>query len=213
MHPGTAQKKKERGARVKQDIILAGVGGQGILSIAFVIDNAALKEGLSFKQAEVHGMAQRGGAVQSHLRLSSRQIHSDLIPRGEADMLLSIEPLETLRYLDFLSPEGIVVTSRSPYINIPDYPDLDSVLAKILTVEKRVVVDSEKLGKEAGSSLAQNMVMLGAASPFLMLKRENLIEFIHVLFQTKGERIIEINLKAFELGSEASKKSGGKNEG
>jgi indolepyruvate ferredoxin oxidoreductase beta subunit len=190
---------------MKQDIILAGVGGQGILSVAFVIDNAALKEGLSFKQAEVHGMAQRGGAVQSHLRLSSGRIYSDLIPRGEADMLLSIEPLETLRYLDFLSPEGIVVTSSSPYINIPDYPDLDSVLAKIRNVEKRVVVDSEKLAKEAGSSLAQNIVMLGAASPFLMLKKENLIEFLHVLFQPRGEKIVEINLKAFELGSEAAR--------
>jgi indolepyruvate ferredoxin oxidoreductase beta subunit len=205
MHPGSAQKKKERGISMKQDIILAGVGGQGILSVAFVIDNAALKEGLSFKQAEVHGMAQRGGAVQSHLRLSSGRIYSDLIPRGEADMLLSIEPLETLRYLDFLSPEGIVVTSSSPYINIPDYPDLDSVLAKIRNVEKRVVVDSEKLAKEAGSSLAQNIVMLGAASPFLMLKKENLIEFLHVLFQPRGEKIVEINLKAFELGSEAAR--------
>jgi indolepyruvate ferredoxin oxidoreductase beta subunit len=207
MHPGSAQKKKERGVRLKQDIILAGVGGQGILSIAFVIDNAALKEGLSFKQAEVHGMSQRGGAVQSHLRLSSGKIYSDLIPRGEADMLLSVEPLETLRYLDFLSPEGIVVTSSSPYINIPDYPDLDSVLAKIRNVEKRVIVDSEKLAKESGSSLAQNMVMLGAASPFLMLKRENFIEFIRVLFKPRGEKIVEINLKAFELGSEAAKKS------
>jgi indolepyruvate ferredoxin oxidoreductase beta subunit len=205
MHPGSAQKKKERGVRVKQDIILAGVGGQGILSIAFVIDNAALKEGLSFKQAEVHGMAQRGGAVQSHLRLSSGRIYSDLIPRGEADMLLSVEPLETLRYFDFLSPEGIVVTSSSPYVNIPDYPDLEAVLAKIRNVEKRVIVDSEKLAKEAGSSKAQNMVMLGAASPFLRLKRENLVEFIRVLFHPRGEKIVEINLKAFKLGSEAAK--------
>jgi len=206
MHPGSAQKKKERGVRLKQDIILAGVGGQGILSIAFVIDNAALKEGLSFKQAEVHGMSQRGGAVQSHLRLSSRQIYSDLIPRGEADMLLSVEPLETLRYFDYLSPQGIVVTSSTPYMNIQDYPELDAVLKKIRSVEKCVIVDSEKLAKEAGSSRAQNMVMLGAASPFLMLKRENLIEFIRVLFQPRGEKIVEINLRAFELGSDAAKK-------
>jgi len=191
---------------LKQDIILAGVGGQGILSIAFVIDNAALKEGLSFKQAEVHGMSQRGGAVQSHLRLSSRQIYSDLIPRGEADMLLSVEPLETLRYFDYLSPQGIVVTSSTPYMNIQDYPELDAVLKKIRSVEKCVIVDSEKLAKEAGSSRAQNMVMLGAASPFLMLKRENLIEFIRVLFQPRGEKIVEINLRAFELGSDAAKK-------
>ena len=120
-------------------------------------------------------------------------------------MLLSVEPLEALRYLDFLSPEGIVVTSSSPYLNIPDYPDIDSVLAKIRDVEKRVIVDSEKLAKQAGASMAQNMVMLGAASPFLMLNRENLIEFIRILFQPRGEKIVETNLKAFELGSEAAR--------
>ncbi len=192
---------------MKQDIILAGVGGQGILSIAFVIDNAALKEGLIFKQAEVHGMAQRGGAVQSHLRLSGEEIHSDLIPRGEADMILSVEPLETLRYFDYLSPEGIVVTSSSPYINIPDYPDIGEILDEIKGVERCVIVDSEKLAREAGSSKAQNIVMLGAASPFLVLKRENLLEFIRVLFQARGEKIIETNLRAFELGYEAARKN------
>lgn len=188
----------------KQDIILAGVGGQGILSIAFVIDNAALGEGLFFKQAEVHGMAQRGGAVQSHLRLSRNPIYSDLIPRGEADMILSVEPLETLRYVDYLSPEGIVVASSSPYINIPDYPDVDEVLRNIRSVEKCIIVDSDKLAKEAGSLRAQNMVMLGAASPYLMLKEENLKEFIRALFQPRGEKMVEMNLKAFELGRKAA---------
>ncbi len=191
---------------MKQDIILSGVGGQGILSIAFVIDNAALKEGLKFKQAEVHGMAQRGGAVQSHLRMSEDEIYSDLIPKGEADMILSVEPLETLRYFDYLSPDGIVVTSSSPFMNIPDYPDLDEILERINSAEKKVVVDAGKLAKEAGFSRAQNIVMLGAASPHLILKRENLMEFIRVLFHPRGEKVIDINLKAFQLGLEAASK-------
>ena len=189
---------------MKQDIILAGVGGQGILSIAFVVDNAALEEGFKFKQAEVHGMAQRGGAVQSHLRISGEVIYSDLIPKGEADMILSVEPLETLRYFDYLSPDGIVVSSSSPYINIPDYPNLETILDKIQEVERRVIVDSQELAKEAGFSKAQNMVMLGAASSYLILKRESLERFIRVLFERRGEKVAEINLKAFQLGREAA---------
>jgi indolepyruvate ferredoxin oxidoreductase beta subunit len=189
---------------MKQDIILAGVGGQGILSIAFVIDNAALEEGLNFKQAEVHGMAQRGGAVQSHLRISNEVIYSDLIPKGEADMILSVEPLETLRYFDYLSPEGIVVSSSSPYINIPDYPNLETILDKIKGVERRIIVDSQRLAKKAGFSKAQNMVVLGAASSYLILKRESLERFIRALFERRGERVVEINLEAFRLGREAA---------
>lgn len=188
---------------MKQDIILAGVGGQGILSIAFVIDNSALAQGLNFKQAEVHGMAQRGGAVQSHLRLSSHSIHSDLIPKGEADMILSVEPVETLRYFDFLSPRGIVITSCSPYVNIPDYPDLDEVVKEIRRVERNVVIDAEKLAKQAGFSKSQNMVMLGAASHHLILKKEELVKFIRILFEPRGEKVVDINLKAFDLGRQA----------
>ncbi len=190
---------------MKQDIILAGVGGQGILSIAYVIDNAALKQGLDFKQAEVHGMAQRGGAVQSHLRISDKPVFSDLIPKGAADMILSVEPMECVRYLDYLSPEGIVVTSRSPFVNIPDYPDIDKVLRAIETVANRVIVDSDGLAKEAGSPKAQNMVMLGAASPHLILEEANLTEFIRVLFTPRGDKIVEMNLKAFGLGRAAAK--------
>ncbi len=191
---------------MKQDIILAGVGGQGILSIAHVIDNAALKEGLNFKQAEVHGMAQRGGAVQSHLRLSSEPIFSDLIPKGSADMILSVEPLESLRYFDYLDPEGIVVTSSSPFVNIPNYPEIDEVLSQVLSVPKNIIVDSAALAQEAGFSRAQNMVMLGAASPHLILKEENLKEFIRALFQARGDKVVDINLKAFDLGRDASSK-------
>ncbi len=189
---------------MKQDIILAGVGGQGILSIAFVIDNAALAEGLAFKQAEVHGMAQRGGAVQSHMRLASEPIWSDLIPLGGADMILSVEPLEALRYLGYLAPDGIVVTSATPYVNIPDYPPIDAVLAEVRRSGRHVIVDSEKLAKEAGTSKAQNTVMLGAASKHLVLKEESLKRFIEVLFKARGESVVQSNIKAFELGRAAA---------
>jgi indolepyruvate ferredoxin oxidoreductase, beta subunit len=189
---------------MKQDIILAGVGGQGILSIAFVIDNAALAEGLSFKQAEVHGMAQRGGAVQSHMRLSTDRIWSDLIPKGEADMILSVEPLEAVRYLDFLRPDGLVVTSSTPFVNIPDYPPLEAVLEEVRRSGRHVIVDSEKIAREAGTSKAQNTVMLGAASKHLIIKEETLKRYIEVLFKPRGENVVQANLKAFGLGRAAA---------
>lgn len=190
---------------MKQDIILAGVGGQGILSIAFVIDNAALKAGMNFKQAEVHGMAQRGGAVQSHLRLSQNTIYSELIPRGEADMILSVEPLESLRYIDFLAPQGLLVTSSTPYVNIPNYPDFQKLMKNIKEVGKVVIVDSEALAKEAGSSRAQNMVMLGAASTELIVSEDLLLEYIEALFRPKGQTLVDTNKKAFQLGRDAAK--------
>lgn len=189
---------------MKQDIILAGVGGQGILSIAYIIDNAALADGLAFKQAEVHGMAQRGGAVQSHMRLSDGTIWSDLIPKGEADMILSVEPLEAVRYFDFLRPDGIVITSLTPYRNIPDYPDLDQVLEAVRKAPRSVIVDSEKLAKEAGTVKAQNIVLLGAASSFLILKEKSLLETIGTLFRGRGPTVLEANLKAFELGKKGA---------
>jgi indolepyruvate ferredoxin oxidoreductase beta subunit len=189
---------------MKQDIILAGVGGQGILSIAYVIDNAALADGLFFKQAEVHGMAQRGGAVQSHLRLSDGTIWSDLIPKGEADMILSVEPLEALRYFEYLRPNGIVVTSSTPFRNIPDYPDIGLVLAAVRKAPRSVVVDSEKLAKEAGTVKAQNIVLLGAAAEFLILKEASLLATIDTLFRGRGTPVLEANLKAFELGKKAA---------
>jgi indolepyruvate ferredoxin oxidoreductase beta subunit len=189
---------------MKQDIILAGVGGQGILSIAYVIDNAALADGLFFKQAEVHGMAQRGGAVQSHMRLSDGSIWSDLIPKGAADMILSVEPLEALRYFDHLKPDGIVVTSSTPYRNIPDYPDVAQILEAVRRAPRHVVIDSEKLAKEAGTVKAQNIVLLGAAASFLILKEASLLATIDALFRPRGLPVLEANLRAFDLGKKAA---------
>jgi len=161
---------------MKQDIILAGVGGQGILTIANIIDYAAQISGLFFKQAEVHGMSQRGGAVQSHVRLSDEEIFSDLIPKGAADLILSVEPLEALRYIDHLHREGQIVVSSNPYVNIPDYPDLDKVLDAIRQSGDHVIVDSAKLSRDAGSPRSQNIVMLGAASGFMVLQEKILLQ-------------------------------------
>ena len=190
---------------MKQDIILAGVGGQGILSIAYVIDNAALSQSLKMKQAEVHGMAQRGGAVQSHLRISDQAIFSDLIPKGEADLILSVEPLEALRYADYLHPNGVVVTSSAPMVNIPDYPPIEDVVARLRQLKRSVVVDSAALAQQAGSARAQNIVMLGAASGFLVLGEADLKHSITELFARHGESVVAANLKAFDLGRAAAR--------
>ena len=188
---------------MEKNIILAGVGGQGILSIAFVIDNAALEAGYSFKQAEVHGMAQRGGAVQSHLRYADGPIYSDLIPTGRADMVLSIEPLEVMRYWHYLSPEGCVVTSVTPYVNIPDYPDVDDLVGDLAGFENLIMVDSGLLAKAAGNLRAQNMAVVGAASARLDFTEEALLRFVEMLFQRKGQKIVDVNTRAFRFGRAA----------
>jgi len=186
-----------------KNIILAGVGGQGILSIAYVIDNAALSAGYEFKQAETHGMAQRGGAVQSHLRYADHEIYSDLIPKGAADMVLSVEPLEVMRYWHFLKPDGWVVTSVTPYVNIPDYPEMDSVFAGLETFPNSILVDAGQIAKAAGNMRAQNMVAVGAASSRLDFTEEELLTHVEGLFSRKGEKIVEVNRRAFSFGRAA----------
>ena len=185
---------------MKKDIILAGVGGQGILSMAYVIDEAAVESGFNIKQAEIHGMAQRGGAVYSHLRISSSPIASDLIPKGSADLIISIEPIEGLRYLSYLAPDGILITNSSPVRNIPNYPDMEKVMGDILSLKKHIIIDAESLARRAGSFRAQNMVMLGASSAYLSLDRELLKKYIGELFSPRGEKIVELNLSAFAFG-------------
>jgi indolepyruvate ferredoxin oxidoreductase, beta subunit len=159
---------------MKKDIILAGVGGQGILSIAAIIGYAAVETGLFLKQAEVHGMSQRGGDVQSNLRLSDKPIASDLIPHGKADMILSVEPMESLRYLPWLHKEGWVVTNTKPFKNIPNYPDENLLMTEINKLPRHIALDAESIASELGSVKAANIVMLGAASPFLGLEYEKL---------------------------------------
>ncbi len=186
------------------DIILAGVGGQGILSIAFVLDSAALEGGFDFKQAEVHGMSQRGGAVQSHLRMSKDTIHSDLIPDGQVDLVLAVEPLESLRYAHALSPEGTVVAAANPFVNIPNYPDLGGVLEQIAALPQHVLIPADSLAKFAGSGRAQNMVMLGAGAYLYPFGDEPCLKFIEQMFGKKSQRLVDVNHKAFAYGKAAS---------
>jgi indolepyruvate ferredoxin oxidoreductase, beta subunit len=190
---------------VKFDIILSGVGGQGVLSVSAIIASAAMKEGLTVKQSEVHGMAQRGGAVVSNLRLSNRQIASDLIPLGTAGMILSMEPMESLRYLHCLSADGKIITSTNPVTNITNYPDIGEILSRLRSLKGTTLVDATALAKEAGSALATNMVMVGAASSKLPLRVENLEAAIRDMFARKGEKVVEINVKAFRSGREAAR--------
>jgi len=190
---------------MKCDIVLAGVGGQGVLSLAAAIASGAMEERLCVKQAEVHGMAQRGGAVMATLRLADREIASDLIPRGAAAMILSMEPMESLRYLPYLSLEGTLVTSANPVRNIPDYPDLDELLRRIRLLPRAIVVDAEKLAREAGSARATNMVMVGAAMPLLPIKAETIENAVRAIFARKGEEVVNINLRALRIGREASR--------
>lgn len=185
---------------MKNDIILSGVGGQGILSIAAAIGLAAVENDLYLKQAEVHGMSQRGGDVQSHLRLSDKPIASDLIPHGSADLILSVEPMESLRYLPWLSETGWLVTNSVPFINIPDYPLVEEIIASIKKIKNHIVIDADAVAKEAGTSKAGNIVMLGAASPFIDMPFESLRRAVRNLFERKGEEIVSANLKALEAG-------------
>ena len=186
----------------KTDIILAGVGGQGILSVAATIGEAAVRCNLYLKQAETHGMSQRGGEVQSHLRISENPIASDLIPRGAADIILSSEPMESLRYLPYLNANGYLITSSNSFVNIPNYPDVDTIIARIKALPHYVLVDADELAKSAGSLRASNMVMLGAASPFLITPFEELENGVRAQFERKGANIVDLNLRALRAGRE-----------
>jgi indolepyruvate ferredoxin oxidoreductase beta subunit len=188
---------------MKSDIVLSGVGGQGILSIASVIGLAAIENNLFLKQSEVHGMSQRGGDVQSHLRLSGKPISSDLIPYGKADLIISVEPMESLRYLPWLSKSGWLVTNSTPYINIPDYPPVDEILKAIRKISNHKIIEADVIAKEAGSSRSGNMVILGAASHYIDLSFTSLEYAVRKLFERKGEEIVAVNLKALNAGRNA----------
>lgn len=183
------------------NILLAGVGGQGVLSLAAVIAKAAMAAGLEVRQSEVHGMSQRGGGVQAHLRIADGPVYSDLIPSGGADMILSMEPLEALRYLPFLRPDGVVVTASEPVVNIPDYPDLESVLAAIRALPSAKIVDAEEIAKQAGNPKTVNMTLVGAAGTWLPLSEEVIADSVRDMFARKDPRVIDANMKALALGA------------
>ncbi len=184
---------------MKYDILIAGVGGQGILSLAYVLDHAAMDLGLHFKQNEVHGMAQRGGGVVSHVRISPDPIHSDTIDIGGADVIISMEPLEALRYLQFLKPNGLIITNSEPFINIPNYPDIAKLKAAFAPY-RHLLINAAELAKKVGNPNTQNMVLLGALSRHLDFPAETMSKWVQACFEAKGQKIMDLNLKAFESG-------------
>lgn len=192
---------------MKTDIILSGVGGQGILSIAAILGAAALNENLYLKQAETHGMSQRGGAVVSHLRISDKPVYSDLIPLGNADLILSVEPMESLRYLPFLSNNGCLVTNTTQFENIPNYPDLEETFQTLAKKIRIIRIDADKIAREIGNPRASNMVILGAASSFIHIDDAIITKGIQTIFKNKGEEIISLNIRAFEAGKQFAKEN------
>ena len=190
---------------MKTDIILCGVGGQGILSIATIIGEAAIKENLYIKQAEVHGMSQRGGDVQSNLRLSSNPIYSDLIPMGAADVIISKEPMEALRYLPFLKKDGWIITSSTPFVNIPNYPDIDVIKSDLEKIGNVIMLDIEQLAKDAGVPRSANVILLGAAQKALGIEYGKLEDAIRRVFGRKGDAVVDANIQALAIGRSAQK--------
>jgi indolepyruvate ferredoxin oxidoreductase beta subunit len=190
---------------MKCDVILAGVGGQGVLSVAAIIAQAAVSEGYKVRQSEVHGMAQRGGAVLAHLRISGGEIACDLVPKGGADIIISMEPLESLRYAAWLAPSGALVTAAEPLVNIANYPDIGGIIAAIKGFPIQRIIEAAALAKEAGLPRAVNTVMVGAASPFLPIKAETLENTISGVFAVKA---LEANILAFKLGKKAAEARG-----
>jgi len=190
---------------MKYDVILAGVGGQGVLSVASIIARAALAQGFEVRQSEVHGMAQRGGAVLSHMRIADERISGDLVPKGSADLIISMEPLESLRYVSYLKPSGALVTSAEPFLNIGNYPDLGEIHSAVKQLPLWRIVEASALAKEAGLAKAANMVMVGAASYFLPVKTQILEKTITEVFSKKDAAAADANVKAFNLGQKAVK--------
>ena len=188
--------------RVKTDIVLAGVGGQGILTMALLIVSAGQREGLNVRQAEVHGMSQRGGAVEAHVRLSSAALYSDIVPKGRADLIIATEPIEALRHREYLSPSGRIITNTVPFKNIPDYPAPERVVQLLRECGRKVyLLDAAAVGREAGNVRAQNVALVGAAAKFLGLREETLRLSVAATFQAKGQTIADINLRALTLGA------------
>jgi len=192
---------------MKTDIVLAGVGGQGILSIAATIGMAALENNLYLKQAEVHGMSQRGGAVQSHMRIADKEIKSDLIGLGTADIILSVEPMEALRYVSFLKPGGWIVTNTTPFNNITDYPDQKELMSQLNEQPNIITVDADSIAADLKSKRSSNIVMLGAATPFFQVPFSSFEEGIRKIFARKGEEVVNVNLEALRAGRAYAEKN------
>ncbi|MDR2731157.1 MAG: indolepyruvate oxidoreductase subunit beta [Treponema sp.] len=190
---------------MKYDVILAGVGGQGVLSVASIIADAAVGDRLNVRQSEVHGMAQRGGAVLAHLRIADMVIPGDLVPKGAADLIISMEPLEGLRYLGWLKQSGALVSASEAFVNINNYPEPENIKSTIRGLPQWRLVDAHKLAKEAGFPKAVNTVMVGAASCFLPVSTKSLEKAVVTAFERKDASVVQANIRAFSLGQEAGR--------
>ncbi len=191
---------------MKRDIVLGGVGGQGILTIAATIGTAAVNNNYYLKQSEIHGMSQRGGDVMSNIRISSNEVFSDLIPEGKADLIIGVEPMEALRHFKMLKPGGWLITNQKPFINIKNYPELDDVLAQVDALENHIMIDADSIAKDLGSVKAANIVMLGAGIPFIGLDTKMLEDALGVLFGRKGQDVVDLNIKALHAGIKEANK-------
>lgn len=188
------------------DMILCGVGGQGGISVSVVIAKAAMAEGYRVKQSEIHGMAQRGGEVLAHLRISDGEPASPSIPMGAADLIISFEPLEALRHSRWLAADrGTLVSATAPVKNISDYPDLETVLAELRKLPRVRLVDADALAKEAGNARAANMVLVGLASTLMPISAARLEEETAAYFARKGQAVVDANIAAFRKGRDAGK--------
>ena len=194
---------------MKTDLVIAGVGGQGILSISTVIGLAAVSNNLNIKQSEVRGMSQRGGAVYVHLRISDKQIASDLIPLQKADLVLSVEPMEALRYVPFLSQNGWLVTNTNPFVNIGNYPDRNKLMEQLTELPNRILIDADGIAAECGSTKVSNTVTLGAAAPFINIELKELEKAIVSFFEQKGDEVVSQNIQALHTGYAMTRKAAG----
>lgn len=185
---------------MKKDIILAGVGGQGIISLAAIIGLTALNKGMYLKQSEVHGMSQRGGDVMSNLRISDNPIYSDLIPCGQADLIISLEPMESLRYLPYLNTNGWLIVNKAPFVNIPNYPDLEKIYDEVKKYKNHILIPADVIAKEIGDEKVMNMIIFGASAPYLGFNKEEMLNAIRQMFKNKGDDVVNKNIQAFELG-------------
>lgn len=192
----------------KFDLLITGVGGQGAILASDIIGKAAVTAGLSIRAAETHGMAQRGGSVVNHIRIG--QTYGSMIPKKGADLMLALEPMEAVRYLDFLKDGGIIIVNTQPVVPVTvtsgqaKYPEVSDILDALS--EKYIVkaFNADELAFEAGSRLAMNVVMVGAVSGYLPIPKETLIESVKALVPQKT---IEVNLRAFEAGRQKVEES------
>lgn len=185
----------------KCDIVIVGVGGQGVILISEIIGRAALKAGLPVRAAETHGMAQRGGSVINHTRLGC--IYGPMVPEGGADLLVALEPAEALRYGRYLSSGGVALVNTKPVLPTTvttghfRYPDIEEILAPLRGVGRVISMNATEIAERAGNSQTANIVMLGAMSRFMPIEEALILD---ALRDSVPAKYIDVNLKAFEMG-------------